>query len=133
MYIVLAYIIKILHLWLIYFMLTVPFTKKLPWVTVLLHFIISFSLILHWVKNDNQCVFAQIEAYLMGVPLEKSFIHNLVSPVYRISDEQLSQILYIVTPLLGLVSFMRLFKHKREIAKEFINVFLVRTQSVTTI
>lgn len=75
-----------------------------------LHIATSILLLLHWYVNEDECALTSIESYLRGVPSTNSFIYDLVSPVYKINDENLKQFVTIVTVILGSGSVYQLYK-----------------------
>jgi hypothetical protein len=64
-----------------------------------------------------------LEVTFRNIPKSESFIHSLVSPVYNIDDECIKNIVWFITPILGMISFSRLFNNKRIIANDIHLVF----------
>ncbi|KAF6252664.1 hypothetical protein COO60DRAFT_1643783 [Scenedesmus sp. NREL 46B-D3] len=62
-----------------------------PWVgscdAALLHALMMPFLFLHWALNDDACCLTWLECTLRGVPVSSSFVHSLVSPVYKFPSE----------------------------------------------
>lgn len=130
---ILANFVRILHIALIFFIILVPFKKDLNWSTVLLHFTVCASLLFHWWCMNDECLLTHIESRLRGIPIDHSFMYSLVSPVYKISDENLRKIAFIVTPILGLVTFKRFIKRFPSFKDEFFAVFTLQNVNGLTI
>lgn len=128
MYNVLADVIKLLHFFLVVFVIIVPFTPKLKWHVYVIHFATIATLLIHWYFYSDSCFLTLVESKLRGIPVQESFIHNIVSPIYKIQDSDLSNIIYLVTPILGVVSFIRIVKSfpemKHEVKFIYNNAFL---------
>jgi hypothetical protein len=102
--------VRFLHTLLILFVVLVPLQrKKTYWTYFLFHFVICFTLVCHWYRNDDQCFFTQVESKFRDIPLEESFIYSIVNPIYKIEDSDLKTLVSILTPILGLLSFIRLY------------------------
>ena len=104
----LANCIRLVHILLVLFVIVVPFIKAAKWPLLLIHFMTILTLFAHWIFNEDTCFLTLVESTLRGVPLEYSFMYQIVSPIYKIQDESLKQCVMYITPLLGLVSFQRL-------------------------
>ena len=105
-------LIRILHVLFILFMLITPFVPNISWFLVLLHATTALSLLIHWYFNNDTCFLTLVEQKIRGVANTESFMHSLVSPVYKISDECIRSIVWCITPILGYVSFSRLIDNK---------------------
>jgi hypothetical protein len=55
---------------------------------------------------------------MRGISESESFIHSIVSPIYKISDADIRELVSNITPLLGLVSLARLFQNKELIKSD---------------
>ena len=118
----LANIVKIIHILFIIFVILTPFIKNIIWLILVLHIVIIISLIVHWITNQDVCFLTWLECYLKGIPSKDSFIHSLVSPIYKIENDQLKLLSYIITPLLGFISMSRLFTNKQIIKSDIENI-----------
>ena len=70
--------------------LIVPFTndkKNLEFYSILIPF-----LFYHWSVNDDTCALTQAECYVTGKPKESTFMHRVVSPIYKMEDNQINNI-----------------------------------------
>ena len=67
------------------------------------HIIMSFTLLLHWVMNDNKCILTELECYMMETTDDKTMTRQLLDPLLNQSSE-----LVVVATLLGLI--LSLFK-----------------------
>lgn len=62
----------------------VPFTndkRNLEFYSILIPF-----LFFHWSVNDDTCALTQAEMHLTGQKKEETFIHRVVSPIYKMDD-----------------------------------------------
>lgn len=122
-----ANVVRLLHILLILFIVVVPFVKRVHWTFLLLHTSASILLLLHWFAHEDTCALTYLESYLRGVPVKQSFMYDLVSPVYKIEDEQLKKIVSICTIILGLISASRLYSNwhnvKNDLSIAFGNMF----------
>lgn len=118
----LANIVKIIHILFTLFVILTPFIKNIIWLILLLHVVVVISLIFHWITNQDVCFLTWLECYIKGIPSQDSFIHSLVSPVYKIENDQLKTLCYIITPLLGLISMSRLYTNLYIIKTDIENI-----------
>lgn len=110
----LANMIYIFHVIVIVFVLLAPFSN-IP-AFLILHVTFSFSLILHWYNNNNECSLTYMEAKLRGLDRTESFTHKFIAPLYDISKTEWSRICYIVTIVLMCVSIYYLY-HSDKVSK----------------
>lgn len=108
-----ADIIKVLHIILVLFVLIIPFLsdKLIHWSVLLLHSVLVFGIVFHWLVNNDACFLTLLECQLRGIKKTQSFIHSLVSPVYKIDNSTTSKIVKIITPILGLITISRLVEN----------------------
>lgn len=107
---ILATIIRIIHLMIIAFILVAPFSKLAP--ILLLNITGCWSLLVHWSANNDVCCLTLMEAKLRGIDYTKGFLHQFVSPVYKITDDQISKIANYVVIISMLVSIYNLLETK---------------------
>lgn len=101
----LANVIAVLHVLFIVWFTIAPFTNSPP--MLVLHFITYPFLLLHWATNVDSCCLTLVEQKLRGVESDRSFFHNLVSPIYLLSavpDKDLRQGVTLAAGLLWLVT-----------------------------
>ncbi len=104
-----ANIVRLLHLALVIFVITVPFLGGNPsWSLFAVHVMTVITLLVHWVSGQNACFLTLLESKLRGIPSTNSFMHSIVTPVYQIDNAKLREIVHAVTPVLGLISAVRL-------------------------
>lgn len=89
-------VIRVIHISIILFVLSIPYITNNPDI-LLLHAMGSLTLIAHWYMESNVCSLTLLESRLRGIPMDKSFMHQIVSPIYDISDTTLSDICWVVT------------------------------------
>ncbi len=115
---ILANLIYALHLVLIGAVCVIPFWKRASWFLLLMHVVVTSSIMLHWWIGQDFCMLTLIESKLRGVPFETSFMHRLVSPVYKIPDAQIRNLAYIITPILICVSAYRIYLDRIQISND---------------
>jgi hypothetical protein len=105
--ILLANIIKILHIMLVLFILLGPFVNDVH--VILLYMMIVPFIQLHWVTNNDTCALTIAECKLRNIKPENSFFHGLVSPVYKFNEKYESIMIWILTFVLWLIAVYRFF------------------------
>ena len=103
----LANMISVFHTLVIIFILLAPFCN-IPSLLIL-HVTFSFSLLIHWYNNNNECSLTYMEAKLRGLDRTESFSHKFISPLYDISKTEWSKYCYIITIVLMCVSIYYLY------------------------
>lgn len=97
-------IIFFIHLIFLIGILVVPFTNNkmnLEFYSILIPF-----LFYHWSTNDDTCALTQAEIVLTGQPKEETFMHRVVSPIYKMEDNQINNLTKSVFFLLwGIVQY----------------------------
>lgn len=110
----LANMIYLFHIIVIVFVLLAPFSN-IPAILIL-HVTFSFSLLIHWYNNNNECSLTYMEAKLRGLDRTESFSHKFISPLYDISKTEWSRYCYIITIVLMCVSIYYLY-HSDKVSK----------------
>ena len=110
----LANMIYLFHVVVIIFVLLAPFSN-IP-AFLILHVTFSFSLILHWYNNNNECSLTYMEAKLRGLDRTESFTHKFIAPLYDISKTEWSRLCYLITIVLMCVSIYYLY-HSDKVSK----------------
>lgn len=129
----LAAIIRLLHLAFVVWFVVAPFTN-VPEMLVL-HAIVAPFLWLHWILNQDGCFLTLVEKKLRGVEDDKSFFHNLLSPIYLLSDLKDSDIRFgvmMASVLLWLVTVHKLSTHPEYLAKFWCSATGSRPTTTTT-
>ena len=118
-----ANIIWILHMLLVVWVIVTPFTQNEP--MLVLHLIMMPFLWFHWCVNDDTCALTLLEQKLRGLSpeecKEKSFFFNLVSPVYKIQDNEVRTVAWIASVTLWLVTLSKVLKRPAMIKDMFLN------------
>jgi hypothetical protein len=109
--IILANIVRLIHMGIIGFVVVCPFLKKRNWMVDVLHVVSVITLLAHWYLDEDTCFLTFLESMLRGIPTNQSFMYSIVSPIYKISDESLKSIVVHATPILGLISVMRIMNN----------------------
>lgn len=104
----LANVCWLLHIAFVLWVLIVPFTRNEP--MLVLHLIVLPFLWFHWLVYDDTCALTLMERHLRGVSHDESFFHNLVSPVYKIKDEHIATVSWVLSILLWLITLSKVLK-----------------------
>ena len=128
-----AILIRLIHILFVIFIIITPFIQNLKWIYLVLHVVVIGSLVLHWATNEDVCFLTWLECYVKGVPKSESFIHSLVSPIYKIADSDLKNIIHTVTPLLGSISFYRLFSNWVTVKSDVLNLLHLQEKVIHNI
>lgn len=107
---ILAFIIRIIHYMIIAFILLAPFSNLAP--LLILNITGCWSLLVHWSANNDVCCLTLLEGQLRGIDYQKGFLHQFISPVYKISDKNLSNVSHYVVVMSMLISFYNLLETK---------------------
>lgn len=79
-----------IHLMFLIAIFTVPFTnnrRNLEFYSILIPF-----LFYHWSVNDDTCALTQMEMAVTGREKETTFIHRVVSPIYKMEDNEINKL-----------------------------------------
>ena len=106
----LANFIYFLHILVILFVIFGPFSN-IPSILII-HIAFSFSLLVHWLANNNACSLTYLESQLRGIDVKDSFTYQFISPVYDISKTDWSRICYIITIIVLSISIYKLSTSK---------------------
>jgi len=83
-------IIFALHVIFLLMILIVPFTnnrRNLEFYSMVIPFIFY-----HWSVNDDTCALTQAEIAITGKKKEDSFMHQIVSPIYKMDDTEANKL-----------------------------------------
>ena len=80
-----ANIIAFLHLILVILVVSTPFLTNDTYILLFYCFMV-FSIMFHWITNNDACMLTLIEAKLRNKKPTQTFMGRLISPVYRISS-----------------------------------------------
>ena len=107
---ILATIIRIIHWFIISFVILSPFSKLAP--ILILNITGAWCLLLHWAANNDVCFLTLMEAKLRGMTdYKQGFLHQFISPIYNISDKRMNQIAHGVVIASMLFSIYNLLEH----------------------
>jgi hypothetical protein len=79
-----------IHLVFLIGIFVVPFTnnrRNLEFYSILIPF-----LFYHWSVNDDTCALTQAEMYVTGQQKEETFMHRVVSPIYKMEDNEVNNL-----------------------------------------
>lgn len=103
----LADIVFLFHISIVLFVLLAPFTQ-IPAILIL-HLTFCLSLLVHWYASSNMCSLTLLEGHLRGLDHTNTFTHQLIAPMYDISDTDASTIAYIITYTVMFISMYYLY------------------------
>jgi len=95
--------VRFVHLFLIMFIIVIPFTNSEYLLT--LHAIGLPGLIVHWITNNNMCSLTMLESYLTGENMENTFISKIIHPFFEINNS----IIYTIVTSLWLLTLYKLY------------------------
>lgn len=110
-----ATIVRIAHLSFVAWMIYAPFSNDRH--VLLTHAVMCPFLVLHWITNTDGCVLTLLEKKLRGVDDDQSFVHSIVSPIYKINDSELKKIVLGVTLVLWIITLAKLTTRRTGRAK----------------
>lgn len=103
---VLATLVSILHWAFVLFMVWAPFSSNRA--ALVLHLLVTPFLWAHWLLNDDTCALTLLEKKLRGLDdNSKSFFYSVVSPIYKVRDENLRVCAWMLSVALWLVTLAR--------------------------
>jgi len=127
----LSLIVNIVHLTLILFIVLTPFVGGLH--ALIIHIASTISILFHWSVNNDVCCLTLLENRLRGTDSGESFMHSIVSPVYKFAEDDVSKMSYIVLVLLGVISIYNLRKiinKQRKEGRNFTDLFFKKRFSI---
>lgn len=90
-----AGLVSALHLAFVVFMTWAPFSGNR--MALVMHLVVTPLLWLHWALNDDSCALTLLETKLRGVDSSESFMHSLVSPVYKVRDADMRTVCWLAS------------------------------------
>lgn len=102
---ILAYLIRIIHIVLVIMVVVTPILIKDSMLLVL-HILVVCTILLHWKLNNNICILTLMEGWIRGIPYEKGFLHQLIGPVF---DHLPNTSMHILSILLIMISMHRIY------------------------
>ena len=103
-----AYIIRLIHIIFVIFVLFgILFNDPL---LLLLYLATLISLQLHWYTNNDVCFLTLLERILLGKTNEESFMHQIVSPIYKIPDKSLAYLSKVIVYVLIIGTLFKMYK-----------------------
>jgi hypothetical protein len=98
-----GYLVRFVHFLIVIFTISVPFLKVSKELYIL-HAVWCFSLIVHWIFNNDHCGLTMLESYLTSTDIQEGFIYSIISPIYKITSNEI----YILTAILMFISLARI-------------------------
>ena len=123
-----ANIIFVIHILVVLFFVVTPFLDVEKYGPLLvLHALSTIFIWFHWVVNDDTCALTVIESQMRGLSWEeaksgKSFFHNLVSPIYKIEDDQVREISWGISFVLWIITMVKITKRPDVFKELFTNM-----------
>lgn len=96
------------HVFVVMFILFTPFINVPPAILIL-HITSCICLFVHWWGNSDVCSLTIIEGQLRGVHRTKTFTHQFIAPLYKISSTEWSNIVWFITFIVLCVSMYKLY------------------------
>lgn len=103
----LANFISFLHILVVLFVILAPFSNILY--ILILHVSFAACLLLHWRNNSDICSLSILESKLRGLDYTETYMHRLISPIYTVSESQLSKWCYIITIITMSISIYKIY------------------------
>jgi hypothetical protein len=100
-----AALVSAVHVALVAFVVVAPFSENPT--ALVLHLVGVPFLWLHWLLNDDTCALTVLERAVRGVDARDSFVHAIVSPVYKIRDDTVRRACWVGSLALWLVTVSR--------------------------
>jgi hypothetical protein len=115
---VLATLIWVLHMLFVLWVVITPFTNNEP--LLVLHLMVMPFIWFHWLVNDDTCALTIMERQLRGVHSNDSFFHNLVSPIYKIEDNDIRAASWIISIALWLITLTKVLQRPGIVRRVFL-------------
>jgi len=112
---IVSFFINIIHFIMVSFVIISPFLNIPP--VLLLNLSYTICLMIHWYFNSNICCLTIFEGYITGKPLNQTFIHKIIDPIYNISENSLNNVVWIVTIISFLITLYKLYKYTMSLDK----------------
>ena len=111
MYFFLGQVVFSIHFIFLLLIVLVPFlSMEIP--ILIIHVMACSLVLLHWSLNNDVCALTYLEQLCMGITREESFVHRVVSPIYRINVNHETSILSMLLIMLATISSYRLYIRK---------------------
>lgn len=105
-----AVVVRAIHLAFVLWMVWTPFKGGVDF--LLMHAVTVPGLLVHWAVHSDGCVLTFLEKKMRGIEEDsKSFIWNIVNPIYKIDDCVLKRLVGWTTVALWAVTLWKLWKH----------------------
>ena len=100
-----ALAVRAVHVVVVAFVLLAPFSDDAA--VIRAHVWLVPFLWIHWILNDDSCALTVLECRLRGVSVDRSFVHGIVGPVYRMGRASSSWLAWLATFLAWCVAVAR--------------------------
>jgi len=101
-----ADIIALLHFALVCVIVYAPFAKDKRF--AVFYILIMPFLFWHWSINDDTCALTELEYRVRGIEKKESFFHKLISPVYKMEENDVNRMAKTIMMFLLYVSMYRI-------------------------
>lgn len=102
-----CWLVRILHAAFIAFVVLVPFMSRTVGFLVIHAMLVPF-LYLHWFLNNDTCALTLLECYLRGCPQDRSFVYNVVGPIYNVDPRYVNAVTRVLPLILWCVTLYRI-------------------------
>lgn len=114
----LGLVVAALHTLLVAYIVVGPFVLPARGCLLLQYLFVLVFLVLHWITSNDTCALSMMESSLRGIEIKDTFVHSVVSPVYKM---QWSANGYTIIGLLFVVALARAIHAGRENFELFTN------------
>lgn len=115
---VLADVVWVAHALFTLWAVVAPFTNQ-PHVLVA-HLVVTPLVWCHWLANDDStCALSMLEAWLRGVPVANSWVHQLVGPIYGLNQTSAGALVWAASVGLWLVTLSKVLRDPGMIGRAF--------------
>jgi hypothetical protein len=120
MNVLLANLIKCIHILLIVFLVLAPFTKDS--LIICLNLIVMTGIMIHWSLNNQVCCLTEFEKLCRGKECDsETFFGQLVGPVYTLNQQ--NQIAWIVILFLFAFNLKKFYDYRHDFSNKIKIIF----------
>jgi len=104
--IILANVIRFIHILIILFVLFAPFTNNIHLLQY--HLLFVPFIVLRWIFNYDKCNITIIEQNLRNCKENEGFIYKIIKPIYKPPKEHLIIFMYLITLILWIYTLRKI-------------------------
>lgn len=99
--------IRVLHILFIIYILIGLFIGN-DKMYIILYITTIISLKIHWYANDDTCALTIIEQIITNKYKDETFVHRIISPIYKIENDKLNILSKIITDIYLIMAIVKL-------------------------